>query len=588
MIKNLSLKKNGQFYSLKKPLSRQSVTDSFRDISKNRIGNYLINDIKEDFQTTSGRQATYSLCSYKIETEPSFLEGTTTKEYKYAYLLLIELDDALIILKKYVNSPEDYFSRFIDEYDYEKFCHLHGNKNPEYERVTMRNMNISNSVIKARSLEAKNLNGILPTNSSSRSIPTSFRMRVGQNSYTLTPSTSRVIHRDKKNGLDELINWAFEVKEEIKATTDSCEFISNFSSPICLKEIIDRGHKVVAILLDLTEIENKVISGVAELQRENGKKFNTKELNRFFNHLKAPLQVDGDVLKSKGVILAGKVSYSKSVITIKNKILDQITIVENGVPNISIGSFINRSKPFSAVFDSPKYSYFSRSCFEDKQLLNNIPSILNVFDDSYDFSSVSSEKEKPHATHLTRFPEKSLFRAIEDKYCSQHDIIICDDMNDEWADHIAIDKSSATPSISFIHSKFIKKDTYGASAFHEVVAQALKNIGRTQAEKSSYKVKYDNEWCKNYEDTGIKRVIGANDWSELGQAIDSVNQNPNSIKKVVLATPFLRKIQLHSELTKLASGQKCKPHYIQLIWLINTFISSCKDFGVQAHILCKP
>ena len=41
---------------------------------------------------------------------------------------------------------------------------------------------------------------------------------------------------------------------------------------------------------------------------------------------------------------------------------------------------------------------------------------------------------------------------------------------------------------------FTKKDTYGASAFHDVVAQALKNIGRTQAEKQLFKNKYDSEW----------------------------------------------------------------------------------------------
>ncbi len=588
MIGNLSLSKNSQFYSLKKQLSKKSVADAFKDISKNRIGNYLINEIKESHITSSGNKATYSIISYKIEAEPSFLEGTSTKEHKYAYLLLIEFDDALAILKKYVDSPEKYFSRFIDEYDYEKFCHFHGNKNPEYERVTMKNMSISNAVIRSRSLEAKSLNGILPSTSSSRSIPSNFRMNVGQESYTLTPSTSRVSHRDKKSNFNECIDWAFEIKEEIKWTKNSSEFISNFASPVQLKDVMSRGYKVVAILFDLSEIENKVASGVAVLRKNNGSQFNTKEINRFFNQLKAPMLVDGEVLKAKGIALAGKVSYSKNVITVRNRILEQVSVIENGLSDYTVGSFINKNKPFSAVFNSPNYSYFSKSCFEDKKLLDNIQSILNVFNENYDFSNVVSEKEKPHDASLTRFPDKSLFRAVEDNYCNGCDIVICDDMNDEWADHIAIDKSSATPSITFVHSKFTKKDTYGASAFHEVVAQALKNIGRTQAEKKLYKIKYDNEWYKNYEGTKIKRVYGAKNWSELEQALDVIEQNPNSIKKIVLATPFLKKAKLQGELQKLSNGQKCKPHYVQLIWLINTFISSCKDFGVQAHILCKP
>ena len=92
---------------------------------------------------------------------------------------------------------------------------------------------------------------------------------------------------------------------------------------------------------------------------------------------------------------------------------------------------------------------------------------------------------------------------------------------------------------------------------------------------------------KTYENTNISRVIGANNWQEIEVALDTVNQNPNAIKRIVLATPFLSKKKLAEELNKLSLGQKCKPHYVQLIWLINTFISSCKDFGVQAHILCK-
>lgn len=588
MISNLSLSKNVQFYELNKALTKKSIEDTFKEISKERVGNYLLNDVKVNYTTASGNQVVYSIASYKIEAEPSFLSGTSVKEQKYAYFLLIECSDALAILKKYVDSSEKHISSFIDEFDYEKFCHFHGDKKPEYERVTMKNMNISNAVIRSRSLEAKSLNGILSSNSSSRSIPSNFRMKVGEDSYTLTPSTSRVSHRDKKSAFDGLVDWVVEIKEEIKATTNQSEFLRNFAAPICLKDIIDLNHKVVAILIDLTEIETKVLDGSAVLSKADGSQLNRREINRLFNQLKSPILVDGHSLKVKGVTLSGKVSYSKNLITIRNKILDSISVTENGSEIYTIGGYINKEKPFSAVFDSPNYSYYSKSCFEDKHLIRNISSILNIFDDAYNFDGTLSEKEKPHSESLTRFPANSLFRKVEDQYCVSHDIVICDDMNDEWADHIAIDSNSPIPSISFIHSKFTKKDTYGASAFHDVVAQALKNIGRTQAEKQLFKGKYESEWHKNYERTNIRRVTGAQNWQDIEMALDAVNQNPNSIKKIVLATPFLSKTKLAEELDKLVLGQKCKPHYVQLIWLINTFISSCKDFGVQAHILCKP
>ncbi len=338
MINDLSLSKNVQFYELNKALTVKSIEDTFREISKERVGNYLKNSylVRKKYTTATGNKVIYSFVSYKIEAEPSFLSGTKVKEQKYAYLLLIECNDALAILKKYVDSPEKHFSPFIGEYDYEKFCHFHGNKNPEYERVTMKNMSISNAVIRSRSLEAKSLNGILSSNSSSRSIPSNFRMKVGEDSYTLTPSTSRVSHRDNKSSFDGLVDWVIEIKNEIKITNNESEFLRNFASPICLKDIIDLGHKVVAILIDLSEVETKLSNGSAVLSKADGSQLEQREINKLFNRLKSPILIDGNLLKVKWLTLAGKVSYTKNLITIRNSSLDDIFVTENGSEKYTI------------------------------------------------------------------------------------------------------------------------------------------------------------------------------------------------------------------------------------------------------------
>lgn len=156
-IDNLCISKNAQFYKLKKNLSKISVRKALQNISESRIGKYLFNDIRESYTTANGNTAVYSLVAYKMQAEPSFLSGSGITEDRYAYVLLLECDDALVILKKYVDSPEKLFGNFIEEYDYDKFCHFYGSQHPEYERVAMKNMSISNAVIRSRSLEAKNL-----------------------------------------------------------------------------------------------------------------------------------------------------------------------------------------------------------------------------------------------------------------------------------------------------------------------------------------------------------------------------------------------------------------------------------------------
>lgn len=87
---------------------------------------------------------------------------------------------------------------YLEEFDYERFTNFQGRNSPEYEKVTMNNMAISNAVIRSRSYEAFKLNGLLASNSSSRSIPQNFRIRVRGDTITLTPNSSRVTFRDKK------------------------------------------------------------------------------------------------------------------------------------------------------------------------------------------------------------------------------------------------------------------------------------------------------------------------------------------------------------------------------------------------------
>ena len=77
MINDLSLSKNVQFYELNKALTVKSIEDTFREISKERVGNYLKNSylVRKKYTTATGNKVIYSFVSYKIEAEPSFSKG---------------------------------------------------------------------------------------------------------------------------------------------------------------------------------------------------------------------------------------------------------------------------------------------------------------------------------------------------------------------------------------------------------------------------------------------------------------------------------------------------------------------------------
>ncbi len=598
-INNFVITPSTQIFKIIKKISKRQLTKLYSDCSEKRIGNYLLEKKKMPL-TVDGKSLFYSIIAFKLESQPNFLIHTTVKEIRYAYLLLIEYNDYAFVFKKHIDNPQAKMSNYLTPFKYNKLTSFKANYDTEYEKVSMNSMTISNAVIRNRAFEGKNLNGLLPSNSASRSIASNFRLNSNGEVYSIIPNTSRVTYRSSKLGIEDLSRWCIQIANELGSQTTSNSFIDNFASPVNLESISSICNPA-AIFFDLEELDFSIREDttgkklIFKDEQANSVVFNNKQLNNFFDFFKSPIILEENTSKNntynfciKGNTDLGSIRLNKNMITFSSKVGNEIFISDGINSDISFSKYINTTKSFSVVFDNPSYMYFSRYTFEDKKLLSNIDGMMSIFIDSYNFSNVKSEKEKPHTSTISEFPDTSLFYAIENNLKTQDSIIICDDMNDEWADHIIIDNKLTPPAISYIHSKFVNKDSYGASKFHEVVSQALKNLGRLNSDISEYKEKYENEWKKKYESTQIERVRTGNNWLDIETSLNDINSNPNSIRKVMLATPFLSKAILKSKMEKLAREEDCPAHYIQILWLINTFISACRDYNVQPYILCKP
>ena len=345
-LTNVYLGKSAQFYKIKKKITKKKITDVFKDIASEKVGSVLIKTIKEE--VVVGQEVV--LCSaiaYKIVSEPSFLDGTNIREEKYAFALIVELDSAVAIIKKHVSSLEKKFSEFLDEFEYEKFTNFQGRNDPEYEKVTVNNMAISDAVIRSRAYEARRLNGILSSTSSSRSIPQSFRIKVQGDTITLTPNASRVTLRDKRSNLDEIVKWVIGTVQEINNLANRSEFINGFASPITLEEIVQKGFGPIALFVNLDELDELVRSGnsaseIKVLRSGVEEAMSAPQMNRLFDCFKAPAKIlAGGKMVFKGQEVAGAVTLQKRVASFKSKITDNIIICLEGAPSISLTKYIN-------------------------------------------------------------------------------------------------------------------------------------------------------------------------------------------------------------------------------------------------------
>lgn len=590
---------SAQIFKIVKIFSKRQLTKLYSDCSEKKIGAYVINEKKVPI-SINGKEVIYSIMAFKMESQPNFLINTTIKEIRYAYLLILEHDDYAFIFKKNVDISLNKLLNFLNPFPYEKLTGFKANQETEYEKVSLNSMTISNAVIRNRAYEGKNLKGLLPSTSASRSIASNFRLNCDGEIYSIIPNTSRLSFRSPRLSIKEISQWCVSIKNELETHNNGNTFIDNFASPVDLEKVSQICHPT-AIFVDLEDLDLSIREHNDKkllYVDENKKKinFDDDQLRNFFNLFKSPINLIKNCKKSKvfdfcirGNKTIGNVILNKNIISFYSRVGNNIIISDENAGDVSFSKFINTSKCFSVVFSHPSYMYFSRYTFQDKKLLSNIDGMLSIFIDKFDFSNVKSEKEKPFKNkNISEFPVNSLFFAVERNLKTTNSIIICDDMNDEWADHIILEGNTVNaPCITYVHSKFVDNESYGASKFHEVVSQALKNLGRLNSDVSEYKIKYDNEWKNKYESTNIERVRTGNDWNEIEKNLTEINSNPNSLRKIILATPFLKKSILQGKMEQLAKGEKVPPHYIQILWLINTFISACRDYNVQPYILCK-
>jgi hypothetical protein len=191
-------------------------------------------------------------------------------------------------------------------------------------------------------------------------------------------------------------------------------------------------------------------------------------------------------------------------------------------------------------------------------------------------------------TAKTLFPKKSLFRAIADRRVDlpfTDTLLICDDLGTECADFLAANLENR--QLALIHAKAGEGTGISASAFHDVVAQAMKNlVYLTRGAEAPGGVQAWRKKAK-WNETAISRIIRAPNglpekaalWSKLkSDIIDS--SDPNLF--VVLVTTGCCDLKKLAEAT--TDANKRTPETAQLFHLLDGLNGYARQLGVKVHI----
>jgi hypothetical protein len=449
-------------------------------------------------------------------------------------------------------------------------------------KISVRRLTASKHELHAASYEAPDIESSLPMMSASHTSIRTIRFDdavVG--SVGVTVNTSRVQRSGGRGEVGDLAGLVRMVAENTQANKRSA-FLSAFAQVV---PVGDLPHEVepTSVLFDWSEI---LESDAIELYRAapsgevSDKQVPKKLLQRI---LGAALDLrptgSGWVFGQSALPARGRLGVTSTKFSVKS-ILNNRLFVHDTSSNetISLVRWVRENDAFSVTFTNPEFFFGDGALYQRADFVHEVDAVRRCLQVRTELARATSEKGVPRRS-ATNFPAASVFRIVEDSVYANSDWLCCLDLGDEWADYLCIRNNA----LIFIHCKAGKK-TRGASSFHEVVSQGLKNLGRVQGTSTQFEEKLESTRKRKYwSGTKIKRLrtVGAT-WADFLSAASNILPDPTASKEVHLVVTMLSKAKFED-----AAGTT-PPYFIQLIWLLGAFINCCREKGARPFIICAP
>lgn len=592
----------------KENISKKDWKEFFHNACHKRSGNY-----------TSKNERIVSEYSYyskifKIQSQPSFIVDSDLWETKYGYCTVVLYKGYILINSKFCSLNKEIIKIIGTELLFEEFTKYFTKDTAEFEKITLSNSSIM-SGIRNRTIEGQNLQENFRPIYSSKHVLKGFRVLQDGVVFSQSPSTSKLNYRNGKQQVEDYIKWCKTIIDDIN-TNNSPRYIDNFAKPVDISKMKDLIPKI--ILIDLNFLKD--CDNVKFINRKEQVKIKTNFIFQYYNGMFELQELQNDnyminynyptLLKSEAKFSKMrlikshtysfkqckykfenqqknrlKISKNKKTITYKIEDIDVSYRYEDDDKVSTLKELIEENS--TILFDKSQFFYFKKTLFHDSQL--NDSEFLRYFFEEKNLENSTSEKGE-FLTSSNNFSNTSIFHILEKRLQdNRYTNIICDDLGNERADYIAFDENR----LGFFHAKYKKVESErgmkSASALHDVVSQALKNlvfldnIGNINLENT-----YEDKWSKNIINnqiqTQIERIRKSDSPEKIVDRLIETNRQINVQKYMVLVVNFISKSEIDNYLQNKSTDTQIQ----QIIWLLSSFISTCQEMNIIPQIICKP
>jgi hypothetical protein len=601
LIDNLRIGKTANFQHLKRALSNSAVDDLFRQVRAAQPS--ASQNIFHHRRERAGG-VTWSALSFMYDRTPSFMQDEAgIYERVCGFLFLIEHNRHIAIFKSKLDLPAGFATRYLERVPAERVDAAIAKGDVVFQKIRLRNMSVSKFAMRNKTFEADDLQDVVGPAGASRYVPQTYAVRLGTEHYSATPSTGRIAQRSDRVDHLALIEYAKTVIDALTATdTKPAAFIRTFARATDLASLSNSTHPTTFAVN---------ISGLAEalyetreirFVRPHGKEFHTlskSECDAALSALDSVLTVIGDaptmdLRASEKEATIGKITINKSRVSLRA--LEPCAGVEvesaehprGHDPNrMSLRRYIDRKDLFILLFNNLSLAYIDGTLFRDEGLADGGKTFLRYLRASPLLALVVDEKGTFTKKHVA-FDANSTFGVIKTTIAKDDEILVCDDLGDEWADFIGLNNTSSPPRITFYHAKHGEL-SLGAGPFHISVSQAIKNLQRMSLPAEATKKKLTG-WKKKYVNggvtTSIPRVCRGNA-EQIASEFDTARSAPDAIRRVFIVTSSLSRRAVEQALANIVAGRTPDPYFVQLYWLLLSFFSACSEMNTIGYVVCQ-
>lgn len=607
MIEHLRAGKTANFHKLKKRLSLAAINGLFTSI---RSAHAEPSNNSFAHRRVPHGPAVWSAICFSYEQKPAFLaDEAGAEERVWGFLLLVEHRGHAAIFKSRLNLPNAFVTRYLGRVSAERVDAAIARQDAIFEKVRLRNLSVSGFAMRTKSYEANDLKAVVGPAGANRYAPLGYALRAGDDHYTTTPSTGRIAMRSERIGHLELVDYAVSVIDDLLgAEAGRNDFIRTFARAVNLEEALETARPV-AFAVDIAGLAGAIhdarLIRLVRFDDGNCLQLPKVEVDTLLGQLGQVLEV-GDVagklcsLSPPGMPQdsVGAIALNKSDIALRRfdlPLTAGVFVEDTQYPlgtapdRLPLRRYIDKENGYIILFSDPALGYIGGNLFRDGAMAEGGDVLLRYLVANADLDNATDEKGT-FTVGQTAFDADTTFGGIIASVADGDEILVCDDLGDEWADFIGLDNQASPPRVSFYHGKHGAL-SLGASPFHVSVSQAQKNLERMMlpAETMGGKI---NGWRNNYISgsgvhTAIPRVVRGNP-DLLAAAFEQARAAPDAIRRAMIVTSSLSKGAVEQALADIRAGGRPDPYFIQLYQLLMSFFSACTDMNAFGYVVCRP